>query len=128
MTASTAPDNAAVWFEIPAADFERAVGFYEKVLDIRLRREKFGSADMAVFPGEARGVGGCVMKGEGYQPAADGCVVYLRSAVDLDRPLSRVAKAGGRVATPKTALPPGMGHFAHFIDSEGNRVGIHSME
>jgi predicted enzyme related to lactoylglutathione lyase len=128
MSTAAATDNAAVWFEIPAADFERAVGFYEKIFDTRLRREKFGPADMAVFPYDGQGVGGCVMKGEGYEPAGEGCVIYLRSKGDLEGPLSRVPKAGGKVATPKTALPPGMGYFAHFVDSEGNRVGIHSME
>jgi predicted enzyme related to lactoylglutathione lyase len=55
------PQNAAVWFEIPAADFDRAVGFYEKVFDTRLKREKFGPADMAVFPAEEKGVAGAAM-------------------------------------------------------------------
>ena len=128
MSAAIKPQNSVVWFEIPAADFDRAVAFYEKVFATPLRREKFGAADMAVFPCEAKGATGCVMKGEGYEPARDGCVLYLASTVDLDQPLGRVNAAGGKVATPKTALPPGMGFFAHFVDSEGNRVGLHSME
>jgi predicted enzyme related to lactoylglutathione lyase len=128
MSTPATPDNVAVWFEIPAANFDRAVGFYEKILDTRLIREKFGPADMAVFPHDDNAISGCIMKGEGYQPAGDGCVVYLRTKGDLNGPLSKAAKAGGKVATPKTALPPGMGYFAHFVDSEGNRVGLHSME
>lgn len=128
MSATATPDNVAVWFEIPAANFDRAVGFYEKVFDTSLRREKFGPAEMAVFPHDDQAISGCVMKGEGYKPGADGCVIYLRSKGDLDGPLAKVAKAGGKVALPKTALPPGMGFFAHFVDSEGNRVGLHSME
>lgn len=64
------PQNAAVWFEIPAADFERAVGFYEKVFDTRLKREKFGPADMAVFPAAEKGVAGAVVAGQGYKPTA----------------------------------------------------------
>jgi predicted enzyme related to lactoylglutathione lyase len=128
MTAATQPDNVAVWFEIPAANFDRAVGFYENIFDTRLRREKFGPGDMAVFPYEGNAVSGCIMAGNGYKPGADGCVVYLSSKTDLNGPLSRVKAAGGKVATPKTALPPGMGFFAHFVDSEGNRVGLHSEE
>jgi hypothetical protein len=120
--------NVAVWFEIPAVNFERAVGFYETLFDTKLIRDKFGPADLAVFPHEDNAMSGCIMKGEGYKPANDGCVVYLSSKVDLDVPLARVKKAGGSVATPKTALPPGMGFFAHFIDCEGNRVGIHSLD
>jgi len=119
--------NVAVWFEIPAANFQRAIGFYEKVFDTRLIKDKFGAADMAVFPYERDVTSGAIMKGDGYAPGESGTVVYLRSNVDLDVPLAKVAAAGGRVATPKTALPPGMGYFAHFVDSEGNRVGLHSM-
>lgn len=122
------PVNVAVWFEIPAANFDRAVGFYEKVFETRLIKDKFGPADMAVFPHEDQAISGAIMKGEGYAPGRDGTVVYLSAKVNLDVPLAKVAAAGGRVATPKTALPPGMGYFAHFVDSEGNRVGLHSMD
>jgi len=122
------PDNVAVWFEIPAANFERAVGFYEKVFDTRLIKDKFGPADLAVFPYEQPAMSGCVIKGDGYVPGRDGAVVYLSSRVDLAVPLAKVPAAGGKVVTPKTALPEGMGYFAHFVDSEGNRVGLHSNE
>jgi predicted enzyme related to lactoylglutathione lyase len=128
MTAATTPDNVAVWFEIPALDFDRAVGFYEKVFETSLIRENMAGSELAVFPHDKAAASGCVIKGEGYRPAADGAVVYLRSRGDLAGPLARAAKSGGKVVTPKTALPPGMGFFAHFVDSEGNRVGLHSME
>jgi uncharacterized protein len=128
MTAAATPDNVAVWFEIPAVDFDRAVGFYEKIFDTSLRREKMGPAELAVFPYEQPAMSGCVIKGEGYKPGRDGCVVYLESKGDLNGPLAKVAKAGGQVDTPKTSLPDGMGFYAHFVDSEGNRVGLHSME
>ena len=127
MSANVTPQNVAVWFEIPAADFERAVGFYEKVLGTRLTRESFGAAKMAVFPYAAPAMSGAVMAGDGYRPGGEGSVVYLSAGKDLAGPLSRVKAAGGSVAVPKTALPDGMGYFAQFIDSEGNRVGLHSM-
>jgi predicted enzyme related to lactoylglutathione lyase len=121
------PRNVAVWFELPATNFARAVAFYEKVFTTRLKRERIGACDLAVFPHEGTAMSGCVMKGDGYKPAADGPVVYLSAAGDLAEELARVWNAGGRITLPKTALPPGMGYFAHFIDSEGNRVGLHSM-
>ena len=67
------------------------------------------------------------MAGAGQKPTADGSVIYLSAEKDLAGPLARVKAAGGSVAIPKTALPQGMGYFAQFIDSEGNRVGLHSM-
>ncbi len=128
MATAKAPDNVAGWFEIPATDFGRAVGFYEKVLDTRLITEKMMGAQLAVFPYERPGVSGCVIQGDGYKPGNAGCVIYLETKGALDGPLARAAANGGKVATPKTALPEGMGFFAHFVDSEGNRVGLHSME
>lgn len=38
------------WFEIPTADFPRAVKFYEHVFDTRLRQEDMGDMRMGVFP------------------------------------------------------------------------------
>ena len=123
-----APDNVAAWFEIPASDFARAVGFYEKVFETRLITEKMMGAQLAVFPCERPGMSGCVIQGEGYTPGRDGCVIYLETKGALDGPLARAAANGGKVALAKTALPEGMGFYAHFVDSEGNRVGLHSMQ
>lgn len=115
----------AVWFEIPATNFERAVKFYEAVFQVTLRRENIGG-DLGVFPGSDTTVYGAVVSQEGYVPAANGAVVYLSAGNDLTPFLERTFAAGGSIITPKTALPPGMGHFAHFGDTEGNRVGLFS--
>jgi predicted enzyme related to lactoylglutathione lyase len=67
------------------------------------------------------------MAGAGMpEPSVDGALVYLGAGDSLDPVLARVARAGGRVRTPKTQLPEGMGCFAHIEDSEGNRVGLHA--
>ena len=115
----------AVWFEIPTSDFDRAVKFYEAVFQVTLRREKIGG-DLAVFPGDESAVTGALVSQEGYVPAISGAVVYLSAGDDLSPTLARATAQGGKVVVPKTALPPGMGHYAHFEDCEGNRVGLHS--
>lgn len=115
----------AVWFEIPASNFERAVKFYEAVFQVSLRREKIGG-DLAVFPGSETSVNGAVVSQAGYLPAANGAVVYLSTGNDMTPYLERAVAHGGTIVTGKTALPPGMGHYAHFMDCEGNRVGLHS--
>ena len=115
----------AVWFEIPASDFERAVKFYEAVFQVTLRREKIGG-DLAVFPGSDSSVNGAVVSQAGYVPAANGAVVYLNTGDDMTPYVERVVANGGTIITPRTALPPGMGHYAHFGDTEGNRVGLFS--
>jgi uncharacterized protein len=115
----------AVWFEIPASNFERAAAFYEAVFQVSLRREKMGG-ELAIFPGNDSSVYGAVISQDGYVPAADGAVVYLSAGTDLAPFIERVKAHGGSIVAPKTALPPGMGHYAHFADSEGNRIGLHS--
>jgi hypothetical protein len=118
--------NALSWFEIPAADLARGTRFYEAVLDGRLTADAMGPLRLSIFPYTQPGVGGCLIAGNGHAPADTGTIVYLQVAA-LDAALDRVRRAGGRVALPKTALPEGMGFYAHIIDSEGNRVGLHAM-
>jgi predicted enzyme related to lactoylglutathione lyase len=119
--------SALAWFEIPTADFDRARRFYEAIFERTLREEPFGPARIAIFPYERPGVGGCLDEASASRPSSEGTVIYLDANARLDRTLELVPAAGGKVATPKTALPPGMGFVAHIIDSEGNRVGLHAI-
>lgn len=117
--------SVPAWFEIPTADLERAVRFYETVLETSFGREDMGPMRMAVFPNEKPAPTGALVRAEGYEPADSGTVVYLN--LDDIRPvLRRVAPAGGSVLQPLTELPDGMGVFAQIRDSEGNRVGLFS--
>lgn len=43
-------NNVISWFEIPVAQMERAIAFYEPVMQVSLRRENMDSAELAVFP------------------------------------------------------------------------------
>lgn len=120
-------NSVAVWFELPATDFDRACAFWQAVMGTTLKTETMGPTRMAVFPYEKPNISGAVIAGPGYRPGADGPVVYVNvDGIGLDTAVERVKAAGGRVATPRVELPPGMGAFAHVIDSEGNRVGLHA--
>jgi hypothetical protein len=68
-----------------------------------------------------------VIARNGHAPSETGTVIYLDANPKLDDALTRVAEAGGRVVLAKTALPGDMGYFAHVIDTEGNRVGLHAL-
>jgi predicted enzyme related to lactoylglutathione lyase len=119
----------AVWFELPTQDLDRAEAFYRAVLGHPMRRERSpdGSIDMAMFDPPDAEFKGALVKGEHFSPGMQGALVYLSGGADLAVPLARVEPAGGRVVMPKTAIGP-YGHIAMFIDSEGNRVGLHSMD
>ena len=119
--------NAVVWSEIAVSDLKRATTFYEKLLDGKLKPETFGPYEIALFPHAEGGVGGCLMKGEGYEPSAKGTVTYFPAEPGIDAALKRAAAAGAKVILPKMALPGEQGFIAHVSDSEGNRIGLHAM-
>jgi len=119
--------NAINWFELPASNFERAVKFYSDVIGSELQLMDHDQMQMAFFPAENQGVGGCVTYGNGNKPSAEGSLVYLNGGEDLADPLSRVEAAGGKVTMPKTAIGEN-GFMATFMDTEGNKVAIHSMK
>jgi uncharacterized protein len=120
--------SALNWFEIPALNLDRAQRFYQTLLDTTLRRETMGSEQMAIFPADEDGVAGCLNVGASpVEPSRAGTRVYLDASPSIDAALARVTAAGGRTVTPKVALPPGMGYFAHVEDTEGNVVGLHAL-
>jgi len=122
------PTDAISWFEIPVLDLPRAQRFYETVLDRALRSETMGDERMAVFPADEGRAQGCIhLSSKPVEPSAQGTRVYLDCTPSLDAALARVQRAGGRITTPKVALPPGMGYFAHIADTEGNVVGLHAL-
>jgi len=97
----------------------------KEILKIEMHLEAMMGSEMAFFPSED-GVGGAVVSGDGYEPNDKGSLVYLNAGEDLSAALSRVEKAGGKVIVPKTQISPEIGHFALFIDTEGNKVALHS--
>ena len=116
----------ANWFEIPTANFERAIKFYEALFQVTLARENI-DGDVAMFPGDETSTSGALIAPQdGYSPSASGPVIYLDAGADLQPVLDRAAALGGQILLAKTPLPPGMGFYAHLRDCEGNRVGLHS--
>jgi predicted enzyme related to lactoylglutathione lyase len=117
--------NTLNWFEIPATDFKRALKFYNAIFETELdSKEMSDGFPMGMFPAED-GVGGAIIAGEGYIPSAKGSVVYLNGGEDLNDVLNRVETAGGQVVLAKMDIGEN-GFVAFFMDSEGNRVGLHS--
>ncbi len=116
------------WFEIPATDLDRARIFYETAFSIELRTEAFEGSNIAVFPYDREhATGGCLIQDKDHQPALNGPILYLNADNSLDEVLGRGVASGSRLLLARTALPPGMGFFAHIVDSEGNRIGVHGL-
>jgi predicted enzyme related to lactoylglutathione lyase len=121
--------NAINWFEIPVSNFDKSKKFYETILGIEMHLMEAMGMKSAFFPADMKtgGIGGCIIQGEGYEPSAAGSLVYLNGGEDLGVPLSKVEAAGGKILLPKTAIGSN-GFMAHFTDTEGNKVGLHSMK
>lgn len=112
-------------FEIPATEFSRAVKFYQSILDIKIEEIDMQGTQMGLFPSDGQ-VSGVIIKGEGYKPSTDGVVIYLNGGDNLQFILDKVEINGGKIIVPKTLIDEENGSFAMFIDTEGNRIGLHS--
>jgi len=122
--------HAISWFEIPATDLERAQKFYESIFGFSMIAMNLPNFKMRMFPVEdmVNSIGGALIYAEGfYKPSStDGVLIYLNGNPDVQIILDRVEAAGGYIAVPKTEISPEHGFMAVFIDSEGNRIGLHS--
>jgi predicted enzyme related to lactoylglutathione lyase len=110
------------WVEIPTVNFDRAVQFYNRILQLNVTGEDYGMERMACFPnGE-----GAIIFAPGYKPSENGVIVSFYVPDSLDETLLRIEKNGGKTVQPKTKIEAeGMGYFAIFTDPEGNRIGLH---
>ncbi len=121
--------NNINWFEIPVVDFERAKKFYEILLDAKIEKMGWGPATMGFFPVQNSGeIGGAIICGEGFVPSDKGVVIYFNGGDDLNNILSKVEKAGGKIIIPKTLIKEDIGFYATFLDTEGNKLALHSMK
>jgi hypothetical protein len=122
--------NAISWFEIPATDLGRAQKFYETIFNIQMIPLDTPNLQMRMFPVEdmMNGIGGAISKAGSYKPSAtDGPLVYLNANPDVQNVLDKIEAAGGKIVVPKTQISPEYGYMAVFIDTEGNRVALHSV-
>jgi predicted enzyme related to lactoylglutathione lyase len=118
--------NLIAFFEIPAENFERAVKFYETVLNVQLYVVDCGTEKMACFPEENDVCPGAISWTEDFRPSKDGVLIHFQVA-DMEATMAAIEQNGGRITRPKTKIEAeGRGYFALFIDSEGNRVGLYS--
>lgn len=122
--------NAISWFEIPSSDLERATRFYESIFSLKLAPLDMPNIKMRMFPIEdMNGVGGAIVDSGGFHKpsSTDGPLIYLNGNPDLQQILDKVEEAGGKIMVPKTEISPEYGSMAVIIDTEGNRIGLHSV-
>ncbi len=119
------------WFEIPAADLARAQKFYETIFGISMIPLDTPNIQMRMFPLDdmMTQVGGAVVSSGGFHvpSSTDGPLIYLNANPNVQNVLDKVEAAGGKITVPKTQISPEYGYMAVFIDTEGNRIALHSV-
>ena len=124
-------NNAISWFEIGTTDMERATKFYETIFNIKLAPLDLPNIKMRMFPLDdmMTQVGGALVDSGGFHKpsATDGPLIYLNGNPDVQQVLDKVEAAGGKIMVPKTEISPEYGFMAVIIDTEGNRIGLHSV-
>jgi uncharacterized protein len=127
------------WFEIPVMDMERAKKFYETIFEFEIGIEEMGEATMGFFPCDCDcdddeecdcdcdSVGGALIKHPQAKPSADGTTVYFDGGEDLQNILDKVEAAGGKIIVPKMLIDEEIGYFAYVLDTEGNKIAVHSL-
>ncbi len=121
--------HAISWFEIPSSNLERATKFYETIFGVQLIAMETPNIRMRLFPLEdMSGIGGAVVDSGGFHKpsSTDGPLIYLNGNPDVQNILDKVEAAGGKIMVPKTEISPEYGHMTVIIDTEGNRIGLHS--
>jgi predicted enzyme related to lactoylglutathione lyase len=123
--------NPVGWFEIYVDDLARAKTFYETVFDVKL--ESIGdpndsSIQMLAFPSdmEKYGAAGALVKMEHVLAGGGGTLVYF-SCDDCALEASKVKTAGGSIQRPKMSIGE-YGFISLVVDTEGNMIGLHSMQ
>jgi len=114
------------WFDIPAEDINRAVGFYNNVLGMALHVVDFNGISMAMFSENPEITSGAIVQTEYNSPSETGSTVYFW-VDDLDGTISKVEGFGGVILQPKTMISEEHGFYSLIKDTEGNRVGLHGM-
>ncbi|MEZ5535250.1 MAG: VOC family protein [Thiolinea sp.] len=128
--------NPVVWFEIYVQDMPRAKAFYETVLETTLEKlptppgDLEDTLEMWAFPmsqdSQEQGSAGALCKMEGCPSGGGGTLVYF-TCDDCAVEAARAAQNGGSIFREK--MPIGQFGFISLVtDTEGNMIGLHSMQ
>ena len=122
--------NPVGWFEIYVQDLERAKKFYETVLGTKLQKlnAPFPGIELWAFPMEQNsyGASGALIKMEGVDSGGNSTLIYFHCQ-DCANEERRVKEAGGRIDRSKMAIGE-YGFISLVFDTEGNMIGLHSMQ
>ena len=116
-------NNRAVWFDIPVVNLERATSFYANVLAVNVDQQSFEDFQFSVIE-HKDGNGGCLVPNPD-DVTEKGIMLYLNAHGRLREAVEKVKEFGGRITEDVHSIGP-HGFRAIIVDSEGNRIVLHS--
>jgi len=119
------PAQTICWTDIPVIDLDRAIAFYSALLDGPVVKESQPGIEFGLLPHEENDVSGCLTVTSDNQPSLVGPLIYLSVEGRLDAALAVVKAPGGEVTQGKHQIGA-YGYRAVVVDSEGNRIALHS--
>ena len=121
-------NNPVGWFEIYVQDMARAKAFYESVFGLQLTKLESPGLEMWAFPMQTDryGAPGALVRMPGFLSAGNSVLVYF-TCDDCAVEAGKAASSGGRVVKDKSSIGQ-YGYIALVTDTEGNMIGLHSMQ
>jgi predicted enzyme related to lactoylglutathione lyase len=119
--------NTVCWVDIPVTNIDRAMKFYTAVLGEAVSKQTMPGMEFALLPHAEDNVSGCLVVMHGNQPSATGPLVYLSVEGRIDDAIKQARDGGGKILNEKEQIGP-YGFRAIVLDSEGNRVALHSQK
>lgn len=114
-----------VWFDIPVKDINRAMKFYAFLFNENLTKDLYNNQVFAILPHQDDEVSGCLVESPNHVVAIDGVLIYLNLNGRIDEVLQYIEDHGGKVLADKEKIGP-WGYRAIILDTEGNRIALHS--
>ena len=120
--------NPVGWFEIYVQDMPRAKTFYESVFQVKLEQLKSPEVEMWSFAMQMdrMGAAGALVKMKGVPSGGNSTLVYF-SCTDCAVQAGRAVEYGGVIKNQKMSIGE-YGFIALVLDTEGNMIGLHSMQ
>ncbi len=118
--------NLVLWLDIPVANLDRALTFYQALLNCDARDHRPNTSN-ASFQFSAQGSGLSLIEISDHSVNPTSITPYLNCQKRLAHATSQVTLHGGRILEDIHSMEP-FGKRAVIEDSEGNRIALHSAE